>query len=246
MRRSSPIRFAAVASLALSTLLSAQSRPAPHAKPAAGTPTTLPATPPSAPPTPTVPELPPTPAQLPAHPADVSYTNGTLSVSATNSSLNQILRDISRQTGMKITGGVVDERVFGQYGPAPAAQVLAMLLDGTGSNVLLVQSGGPAPTELILTPRQGGASPPNPNAAAMDDPDQSDDIPKQSFQPGQGPYRSSPNRGGPPNGQPVEYPASETTRQPDSPNGVKTPQQIYDQLQRMRQQQQQQHQSNPQ
>ena len=25
---------------------------------------------------------------------------------------------------MKITGGVTDERVFGQYGPAPAAQIL--------------------------------------------------------------------------------------------------------------------------
>jgi hypothetical protein len=32
---------------------------------------------------------------------------------------------------------------------------------------------------------------------------------------------------------------------PDNPNGVKSPQQIYEQLQRMRQQQQQQQQSNP-
>jgi hypothetical protein len=171
-----------------------------------------------------------------------------VSVSASNSSLNQILRDISRQTGIKITGGVVDERVFGQYGPSAAAQVLATLLDGTGSNMLLVQSGGPVPAELILTPRQGGPSPPNPNASSMDDADQPEDRPKQSFQPGQqAPYRGSPmNRGGPANGQPVEYPASETTRQPESPNGVKTPQQIYDQLQRMRQQQQQQQQANPQ
>lgn len=241
MRSSLPTRFAAVASLALSTLLAAQSRPAPQAKPAAGTPATLPATPPT-----TVPELPPTPAQLPAHQADVTYANGVLSVSASNSSLNQILHDISRQTGMKITGGVVDERVFGQYGPSSASQVLATLLDGTGSNMFLVQSGGPAPAELILTPRQGGPSPPNPNAMAMDDPEQPEDRGPGRLP--QAPYKSlSPNQGAPANSQPVEYPASETTRQPDSPNGVKTPQQIYDQLQRLRQQQQQQQQqANPQ
>ena len=184
MRTSLPVRFATAASLAFSALLLAQSPVASRARPAAVPPATLPATPPTV--IPVVPELPKTPAQLPAHPADIAFADGMLAVSADNSSLNQILRDVSRQTGMKITGGVVDERVFGQYGPSPAGQVLTTLLEGTGSNVLFVEKGGIAPAELILTPRQGGASPPNPNAAAMEDSSQPDDQgPKQSFQNGQ-------------------------------------------------------------
>ncbi len=109
----------------------------------------------------------------PASRANVTYANGLLTVSATNSSLNQILREISRQTGMKITGGVTDERVFGNYGPGSPATILATLLDGTGSNMLLVQSNGvgsnPAPAELVLTPRHGGPTPPNPNAPGFND-----------------------------------------------------------------------------
>ena len=58
----------------------------------------------------------------PAEPASISYENGTLTVKTQNSSLNQILREISRKTGMSITGGVSEERVFGTYGPAPAGE----------------------------------------------------------------------------------------------------------------------------
>ena len=91
---------------------------------------------------PTTPEPPPpplTPSQRPPNRAQVTYADGMLSVSADNSSLNQILRQIASSTGMKITGGVADERVFGHYGPATPAQILASLLDGTGSNMILVQ-----------------------------------------------------------------------------------------------------------
>ncbi|MEO6911490.1 MAG: hypothetical protein ABI158_11265, partial [Edaphobacter sp.] len=75
--------------------------------------------------------------QQPQRPAEVSYTGGKLFVSANNSSLNQILHDIARETGMKITGGIADQRVFGQYGPANPSKVLSTLLDGAGSNILL-------------------------------------------------------------------------------------------------------------
>ena len=57
------------------------------------------------------------------HRARVTYTNGLLQVRADDSSLNQILRDISAETGMKIIGGVADQRVFGSYGPASAGAV---------------------------------------------------------------------------------------------------------------------------
>lgn len=228
MRNLGPIRFAVTASVAFSTLLSAQTQPAARKKPSTAmstpaTSATLPPTPPT-----TIPAVPRTPGELPAHPASVTYANGLLTVIASNSSLNQILRDVSRETSMKVTGGVIDERVFGQYGPAPVGQILNTLLDGTGSNMLLVESNGVTPAELILTPQSGGPSPPNPNAAAAEEGDQSED------QPGGKAFEGVSN--------PPEAAAPEPTppQQQQSPNAVKTPQQIYDQLQKLRQQQAQQ------
>ena len=106
----------------------------------------------------------PTAPSTPPQRATVTYAAGLLDVRADNSSLNQILRAIGHLTGMKITGGVADERVFGNYGPAEPSTVLATLLDGTGSNMLLRESGDNSPAELVLTPRNGGATPPNPDA----------------------------------------------------------------------------------
>lgn len=160
-------------------------------------------------------------AQTP-QPAQVTYAGGQLFVSANNSSLNQILHKIGHETGMKITGGVTDERVFGQYGPASPAKVLGQLLDGTGSNMLFLHATTAAPAELVLTPRHGGPTPPNPEAYREDPP-----LPPVRPQ-----YPIMPaEENGPPR------PAA-----PQSPNAIKTPQQIYQQLQRMHRQQQQ---SNP-
>jgi hypothetical protein len=168
-----------------------------------------------------------------------------VSVSADNSSLNQILREISSDTGLKITGGVADERVFGQYGPTSTEQILTTLLDGTGSNMVFLRGDGTAPAQLILTSRHGGATPPNPNAAAFEDRSEPREAPPiQAARPT--PPESEPIRNNPVT--PASTPATSTQTppanpsQPESPNGVKTPQQIYEQLQRMRQQQQQQQQ----
>jgi hypothetical protein len=254
MRRSVPIRLAATASFALAALSPAQSpesRP-PYKTPA---PSTLPATLPTAPPAAPEQPAPQIPAERPIRRADIKYADGLLSVSADNSSLNQILRDVSRLTGMKITGGIIDERVFGTYGPAEPSQILATLLDGTGSNMLLVQSKDAAPEELVLTPRRGGVTPPNPNASRVDDDNDSQDLPPRRIpmppQPSSGDSYTAP---APPlNGSRVPPPASVYTppapstdtpspspdsTQQQSPNAVKTPQQIYDELQKLRQQQQ--------
>jgi hypothetical protein len=238
-----PIRFLVAASLAFPASLQSQTPPTPQpTSPApAQLSSTLPATQPTS--TPAAPQVPPTPSDLPPKHAQVTYAEGMLSISADNSSLNQILRQISSNTGMKITGGVADERVFGRYGPASPDQILTTLLDGTESNMVLVHGDGGAPAELILTSRHGGATPPNPNAAAFDDGSERRERPPiQAVQPT--PPESEPIRNNPVT--PASTPAASTETpsanpsQPDSPNGVKTPQQIYEQLQRMRQQQQQQ------
>jgi hypothetical protein len=233
MHRFTPIRFATVTCIAFAASLPAQSPSPPQAL--AQTPSNLPATPTT---TPETPPIPLTPSQRPPQRARVTYAGGTLSIAADNASLNQILREIATDTGMKITGGVAEERVFGQYGPDNPAQVLAALLDGTGSNMILVHHEGAATSELILTPRQGSPTPPNPNAAAFRDRSEPEEPASQAVQPPPYPQPQSnpvipPANAGAPNG------ASPTnSAQPESPNGVKTPQQIYEQLQRMRQQQQ--------
>ena len=254
MRPQIPIRLSALTLAALSALLLyAQPRALAQAShPSQATPvTTIPAT--SVTEAPAPPAAPLTPAQSPPHRATVSYVDGRLTISASNSSLNQILREVSRLTGIKITGGVAEERVFGEYGPAETSDVLGKLLDGTGSNMLLVVGEGDKASELILTPRTGGPSPPNPNAARFDDND-SDETPRQLASP-QAPLPESQSR--PVNENPAAVPISPpkvdsenanqtpapATAQPadstqQSPNGVKTPQQIYDELMRLRRQQQ--------
>lgn len=198
------------------------------------------------------------PAQRPAKRAEIGYANSLLTVKAENSSLNQILREIGRRTGIKITGGVAEERVFGIYGPASTAEVLNHLLDGTGSNMMLLATEAGAPGELILTPRLGGPTPPNPNAKGFDDDsgEDGDDAPRRQPQPrgvtlfgGSTPTEAPPAAAVPsappisPAGADANGSAPPVNQQ--SPNGVKTPQEIYQQLQQLRQQQQQQQQAEP-
>lgn len=102
------------------------------------------------------------------HRARVTYANGMLEVHADNSSLNQILRDVAHLTGMKIVGGVTDQRVFGSYGPAPAATVLQTLLGGTGTNILLQETPAHTPEQLVLSPQTGGPTPPPPSSPSYD------------------------------------------------------------------------------
>jgi hypothetical protein len=120
------------------------------------------------------------------HHAAVTYIDGQIDVRANDSSLNQILRSISRRTGLKITGGVEDQRVFGNYGPASTSSVLATLLDGTGTNILLLGGDATNPPELVLTPRGGGPTPPSPNSSAYSVYDDSADGDATVAQPVQG------------------------------------------------------------
>ena len=237
MRHYAPIRF--IAATILSTAALSHAQPQAASNPVVPAQSALPATTP-----------PTTPAQSPPQRAKITYTDNMIAVTASNSSLNQILRDISRLTGIKITGGVADERVFGSYGPSSPPQVLAALLDGTGSNMLIVDRTGDAPTELILTPRQGGPTPPNPNAQSFnnssDSDESSEEVPSNPVarpirhQP-PSPYAPHPIPSPDSSSQTSETPAQtsvgEGTSQPSSSNGIRTPQQIYDELQRLRQQQ---------
>lgn len=79
-------------------------------------------------PTPVTPPA-PKPPDWPAndHPAEatVVWNSQGLQIEASNSSLEQILKDVATATGAKVEGLGADERVFGSYGPGKARDVLS-------------------------------------------------------------------------------------------------------------------------
>ena len=177
-------------------------------------------------------------------PASVVWDANGLHINASNSSLQQILNEVSTETGSKVEGLIPDQRIYGDYGPGQARDVLSQLLQGSGYNVLLAGDlGKGAPREIVLSPRRASA-PNSQNANAsrpQTDPD--DEIPE--------PPEDQP--------QPAVQPQLQNNIRPGfGPNGpVRTPQQVMEemqqrqlqqqqQMQQQLQQQQQQQQQNPQ
>jgi hypothetical protein len=159
------------------------------------------------------------------HRARVMYANGLLDVRADNSSLNQILREISRDTGMKIIGGVADQRVFGNYGPAPAGTVLQTLLDGTNTNMLLQEDPVTrVPEQLVLTPRTGGVTPPGPSSASYDVTESEPEMPlPAASQPVAQPPVSPGTAASAGTAQPAAAAANNTTPAPSTPPSMPQP-----------------------
>ena len=237
----------------LSTRLQAQLPNSGPAKPSAAFPSAQPAA-----------SATPQQSLRPPHHSQVTLDHGLLTVIAANASLNGLIHEIARQTGMKVTGSVAEDRVFGTYGPDDPQHVLATLLDGTGSNILIRSSAADAPLQLILTPRTGVATPPNPNAnlAGNDDDDEATPPPgaptaisapraRPASIPASVPTPAQATGGISPASSTLVFPAPDGTSAPPaatttpaetntpadaSPDAVKTPQQIFDQLQKLRQQ----------
>ena len=121
------------------------------------------------------PELPHWPANDKPTDAAVIWDSQGLRIEAVNSSLRQILKDVSTVTGTKVEGLGADERVFGAYGPGQARDVLSQLLLGFGYNVMMVGDlGQGAPRQIVLSSRQGGASPASASRSAASNNDDED------------------------------------------------------------------------
>ncbi len=170
---------------------------------------------PPADPTPTpevvaAPELPHWPANDKPQPAHVVWDSHGLSIQAANSSLSEILTEISTLTGGHVDGFNADARVYGQYGPAPARDVLAQLLDGTGYNVMMIGDlGQGAPRQIVLSTRTAGSAIPASRPAPLVEDDADVEEPPQQ--------QPSPI-------QPL--------RAPFNPAGIRNPQQFPPDLQR--------------
>jgi hypothetical protein len=249
--RSAPISSAIVAMLIPASLLAgallvaqASPAPAPTAEPAHKTASAQkrsaevqPAAQPQ--PTPPAPPPPDWPANDPPAPANVVWDSHGLLVVASNSSLKQILKDVSTDTGAKIEGLNQDERIFGTYGPGPARDVISQLLDGSSYDVLIVgDQGQGTPRRVVLTARSS-AAPASSNASPSQPSEEDTGAEEQAQEP-----------------QPDEpQPQVPQTEQPRvNPNGnaapvpARTQEQLIEEMQeRQRQlQQQQQQQQNPQ
>ena len=82
--------------------------------------------------------------QIPPTPAKVKFQGGLLEISAQNSTLGEILRDVRKLTGATIefppASSGMNERVVTHLGPGAPRDVLNVLLDGSSFNYVMVGS----------------------------------------------------------------------------------------------------------
>jgi len=211
--------------------------------------------------------VPLSPEQMPASPPQVAFSNGILTIVADNSTLGDVLRAVHHQTGavMEVPGNAT-ERVVGKFGPGAPRDVLSSLLNGSHFNYVLLGSATNvnALDRVILTSRPAGgeeaqtqqqqqanvgmagtSTPPMP-ASAMNAPqpgenaDFNDDSGEVLQQPVDGTGDDQTDQAQTDDQQPQPT-------QPFAPGGgVKTPEQLLQELQQRQQQlQQQQQQGQP-
>jgi hypothetical protein len=177
---------------------------------------------------------------IPAVAPQVSYQNGMLTIAAPNSTLGDILRAVRKQTAAEIEiPTTANERVVTRLGPGPAREVIAELLNGSRFNYILLGSpeDASALVRVVLVAKTGPDTPSSEpasgdksaaqvaNAAAQAaDTDTADDaVVEDTPDPGTAE---------------AEQPAPATAPTPDQP-GIKTPQQLLQEMQQRQLQQQQ-------
>ncbi len=160
------------------------------------------------------PAAPVPPAEMPKWPvndapgeASVTLDSTGLRIDASNSSLQQILKEVSTETGVKVEGLSGDERIFGVYGPGRPRDVLTQLLTGSAYNVLMIgDQGHGSPRELVLTARQTGPAQPAAKNSANNDEDDVEEPPAVVEPPVQPNPQQMPRPAGAPNGGPPRSP----------------------------------------
>jgi hypothetical protein len=176
---------------------------------------------------------------LPAVAPEVTYQEGMLTIVAPNSTLGDILRSVRKHTSAEIeVPPTASERVVTRLGPAPAREVMADLLNGSRFNYILLGSpeDANALTRVVLvaktsdTPPAASAqaenTPPTPGTPGAQPPADAQDV---ETAPDDGPEEST---GPEQSAADTEQPANQDQ------NGVKTPQQLLQEMQQRQQQMQ--------
>jgi hypothetical protein len=182
---------------------------------------------------------PPTLEQMPAAAPKVSFENGHLAVVAHNSTLGDILRAVRTQTGAVVdVPANATERVVGDFGPGPAREVLAALLNGTHFDYVMLGSATDATVlaRVVLMPKSGSAN---------------DAVQSASSEPESHPPAANPSVEGADEettnedsaeGESEAQPETNEDQQQQQPAGsqptIKTPEQLLQELQRQQRQQQ--------
>ncbi|MCU1297225.1 MAG: hypothetical protein JWO91_1503 [Acidobacteriaceae bacterium] len=106
--------------------------------------------------------------QIPSAAPLVNYKNNQLTITSRNSTLGDILRAVQTQTGAVIEmPSNSTERVVGYFGPGPARDVLASLLNGSHFNyVLLGAAGNSSVLDRVILITKSGPDEVTPTAQA--------------------------------------------------------------------------------
>jgi hypothetical protein len=118
-------------------------------------------------------------------PPQVSYQNEQLTIVAPNSTLGDILRAVRKQTGAEIEIPAATERVVTHLGPGPAREVVAELLNGSRFNYVLLGSAGNdgVLTRVVLVAKTGLDSGNAPTGAAFAEQKPPGNMPPNAGQP---------------------------------------------------------------
>jgi hypothetical protein len=175
---------------------------------------------------------------LPAVAPQVTFANGLLTIVAPNSTLGDVLREVRARTSADIdVPANANERMALRLGPAPARDVMAELLNGSRFNYILLGSpdNANALVRVVLVAKTGPDTPdapavqanaaPAPNAAKPQDGADADSVDTVD-----------------PIADQAATEADETPSTEDP--GVKTPQQMLQEMQQRQLQMQQQEQQN--
>jgi hypothetical protein len=203
------------------------------------------------------------PAQMPPKPPRVSYVNGQLTVVADNSMMTDVLNGIRSSTGIKMEGlGGNADRVYGQFGPASPRMVIDSLLHGSHYDFIILSSLEAPDTvqRVILSPRTSnpnsttasntgrplGRPPVEEDNDVVNSPDEvSDERPVPVAAPmiqqqGQ-PVMQQQGQPAPINPSTVQN----SGQQPGTTQGVKTPEQLLEELRRLNSNQRQNQEQGP-
>lgn len=155
----------------------------------------------------TAPKLPNWPVNDSPSEATVVWNSDGLRIAAHNSSLRQIIHDVAQATGATVEGTIPEERVYGDFGPGKARDVLTKLLGNASYNVLLIgDQGSGTPRRIVINAQAEGTRPAYtaPAQAKKDDDEEEEEIVEEDRppqQPQQQPgNRPSSQRGGPQGG----------------------------------------------
>lgn len=204
------------------------------------------------------PELPPLPSgptgrpvqQMPldaiaAVPPQVTYENSQLTINAPNSTLADILRAVRKLTGAEIEVPSAPERVVTHLGPGPARDVIADLLNGSRFNYVLLGSptDASALTRVVLVAKSGvqeiapgPAAQPNPAFGAQQTPPEVESAPEAN----EAEANDDTNNNADENADQPPAEADQQQGPPEQAPGVKTPQQMLQEMQQRQMQMQQQ------